>query len=250
MPVWLRIVWARRSASTTALDGLADRSRPWSVPRWTISPPTGFWVSSTRNSSIPPPGSRMTPAVADLAAALGVERRPVEDDLGGALAGQLVELRCRRGRSRRRALRRRRLVAEELVSPARAWIARYSATASAWRSELGLLARPAALALLGEGGLEPGPVDGDAVLGGELDGQVDREAERVVEPERDVAGEHSARPAAGPPRAARRPARSSVSGIERRLEQPRAGVERPGELAPPRARSPPRISSRRSTMCG
>ena len=31
-------------------------------------------------------------AVADLAAALGVERRPIEDDLGGALAGQLVEL--------------------------------------------------------------------------------------------------------------------------------------------------------------
>jgi hypothetical protein len=33
-------------------------------------------------------------AVADLAAALGVERRPIEDDLGGTLAGELVVLRA------------------------------------------------------------------------------------------------------------------------------------------------------------
>ena len=44
--------------------------------------------------------------------------------------------------------------------------------------------------LLGEGVLEPGEIDAHAVLGGELDGQVDRKAERVVEPERDVAGQH------------------------------------------------------------
>ena len=41
-------------------------------------------------------------AVADLAAALGIERRPVEDDLRGAVAGQLVELESRRAGSRPR----------------------------------------------------------------------------------------------------------------------------------------------------
>ena len=45
-------------------------------------------------------------AVADLAAALGVERRPVEDDLGRAVAGQLVELDARRAGSRPRGPRR------------------------------------------------------------------------------------------------------------------------------------------------
>ena len=47
----------------------------------------------------------------------------------------------------------------------------------------------AALALLGERGVEPGAIDAHAVLGRELDRQVDREAVRVVELERDVARE-------------------------------------------------------------
>ena len=61
VPVWLRIVCARRSASTSALTVSPTRSRPWSVPRWTMRPPTGFWVSSTANSAAPPPASRISP---------------------------------------------------------------------------------------------------------------------------------------------------------------------------------------------
>ena len=59
--MWLRMVSARRSASTTASTVSPTRMRPWSVPRWTIRPPTGFWVSVTVNSSLPPPGSRIVP---------------------------------------------------------------------------------------------------------------------------------------------------------------------------------------------
>ena len=89
------------------------RSRPWSVPRWTMRPPTGLCVSSTVNSSLPPPGLADDALVADLAAALGVERRPVEDDLGLAVAGQLVELHPVADDRDDPALGGRRLVAEE-----------------------------------------------------------------------------------------------------------------------------------------
>ena len=117
------------------------------------------------------------------------------------------------------------------MSPARAWIAPYSAASSGVLRELRLRARAAPFALFGEGALEPVAVDGDAVLGRELDGQVDREAVRVVELERDLAGE------------ARRVGRQSVglatddrSALARGdlgdlgLEQLRPGVERPREL--------------------
>ncbi len=65
----------------------------------------------------------------------------------------------------------------------------YSAVASACLESCGLGARAAALALLGEGGLEARAVDRDPVLGGQLHGQVDREAVGVVELERDRAVE-------------------------------------------------------------
>ena len=75
--------------------------------------------------------------VADLAAALGVERRPVEDDLGLAVPGQLVELHPvahdRDARGPRRSSSRSR---GTRVSPARAWIAPYSAASSACCDEL------------------------------------------------------------------------------------------------------------------
>ena len=64
------------------------------------------------------------------------------------------------------------------------------------RGEVGASASPAfvfaaaPLALLRERVLEPGEVRPDAVLGRELDRQVDREAVRVVEPERDRARQH------------------------------------------------------------
>ena len=87
----------------------------------------------------------------------------------------------------------------------------------------------AALALLGERGVEARAIDADAVLGGQLDGQVDREAVRVVEPEGDVAGQPRRvgrqvllAPADDPLRAGQRD--------ERLLELDRAGVEGPREL--------------------
>ena len=104
--------------------------------------------------------------------------------------------------------RRRRLVAQEgaVADPPR--------DAAEERRQLGLAgevlarARAAALALPLEGGLEAVPVDADAVLGRELDGQVDGEAVRVVEPEGGLAVEARsvarARPPAGGPRRAPR----------------------------------------------
>jgi hypothetical protein len=55
--------------------------------------------------------------------------------------------------------------------------------------QLGFAPTATALALLLERDLEPGPVDGHPVLGRQLDGQVDREAVSVVQPERDIAGQ-------------------------------------------------------------
>src|SRR5207253_2657596 len=52
--------------------------------------------------------------------------------------------------------------------------------------KLGLAARAAPLALPGERGVEPRPVDPDAVFGRELDREVDREAERVVQTKREI----------------------------------------------------------------
>ena len=92
VPVWLRIVWARRSASTTASTVSPTRSRPWSVPRMDDQPADGLLGVLDREQRRPAARLAELAAIADLAAALGVERRPVEDDLGRALAGQLVEL--------------------------------------------------------------------------------------------------------------------------------------------------------------
>ena len=93
------------------------------------------------------------------------------------------------------------------MSPVRPWIASYSEVSSACARARPSCPLAAPLALLGERDLEPGAVDAHAVLGGELDGQVDREAVGVVEAERDVAGEDRRVGAAAPPRAARRRAR-------------------------------------------
>ncbi len=89
--------------------------------------------------------------------------------------------------------------------------------------------RSTPLLLLGQGGIEPGAVHGDAVLGGELHGQVDREPVRVVEPERDLAGEPGGiggqvllAPTDDPLGTGQRD--------ERLLQLDRAGIEGPGEL--------------------
>ena len=170
--------------------------------------------------------------VADLAAALGIERRPVEDDLGLAVAGQLVELHAVADDRDDPALRRRRLVAEERrVADARLDGAVQRGQLGVLR-ELGLRAGPRALALFGQGDVEPVAIDPDAVLGGELDGQVDREAVRVVELERDVAGQD--RRIGG-----QRVRLSTDDGVraavgldlrDLRLEQPGPRIERPREL--------------------
>ena len=170
--------------------------------------------------------------VADLAAALGVERRPVEDDLGLAVAGQLVELHAVADDRDDPALRRRRLVAEERrVADARLDGAVQRGELGVLR-ELGLRAGPRPFALLGQGGVEPGAVDPDAVLGGELDGQVDREAVRVVQLEGDIArqdrcirGQRVRLPADDGARAA-----VGLHLRDLRLEQAGPRIERPREL--------------------
>ena len=76
------------------------------------------------------------------------------------------------------------------MSPARRAIESYSAVSSAWRTRSRLGAAAAPLPLRGQRSVEAGPVHPHAVLGGELDRQVDREAVGVVEPERHLAGQH------------------------------------------------------------
>ena len=127
-------------------------------------------------------------AVADLAAALGVERRSVEDDLGGPLARQLAQLQPVSNDRDDASFDRGGLVPDKL-GVARPRLDRLVESAElGMLRELGLLARATPLALLGQGRIEALAIDRDAVLGRELDGEVDRKAEGVVEPEGDVAG--------------------------------------------------------------
>ena len=96
MPVWLRIVWARRSASTSAVDGLADREA--AVERAAMDDqPAGRPLRVGHAEQLAAAARLAQDAVvADLAAALGVERRLVQHDLRLAVPGQLVDTRCRR----------------------------------------------------------------------------------------------------------------------------------------------------------
>ncbi len=95
--------------------------------------------------------------------------------------------------------------------------------------QLGLAAAPASFALLGQGQLEAGSIDRHPVFGRQLDGQVDRKAIRVVEPEGRLAGEERGiggqllgPPADDPLRPGQRD-----QGL---LEVDRPGIEGPGEL--------------------
>ena len=92
--MWLRIVWARRSASTSAVDRLADRGPRRGACRDGRSArrPAAACPSTVKSDARRPAVAELA-AVADLAAALGVERRPVEDDLGlGAGLGAQLDL--------------------------------------------------------------------------------------------------------------------------------------------------------------
>ena len=199
--------------------------------------PATRWTSSTSNSDAtasPPLRRRTAPGVGDLAAALGVERRPVEDELGarGRLGPQLdlghrlerLVLDRRRAGSRRRAPRRSSCRSPGTRSGRCGRAARCTAT-RARPSSRGPPSCPPGCAsrCSASASSKPGEVRPHAVLGGQLDGQVDREAVRVVEPERDVAGQHrrvgaGASPPGGRPRARPRSAGSAP---------PRAGPCRP-----------------------
>ena len=167
--------------------------------------------------------------VADLAAALGVEGRAIEDDLGLAAAGQVAVLRPVAHDRDDAALGGRRLVAEELGVAGPRLDGAVQGSQLGMLRQLGLPAGARAVALFGQGALEPGSVDADAVLGGELDGEVDREAVGVVEPEREVAIELRgvARQVLGAPPDDPLGRRERGEGL---VEVDRPRVERPREL--------------------
>ena len=173
--------------------------------------------------------------VADLAAALGIERRRVEDDLGLAQPGQLVELDPVTHDRDHATLGRGRLVAEE-AGVAGAGLDRLVERAElGLLRELGLLSGAAPLALLGERPVEALAIEPHAVFRGQLDGQVDREAIRVVEPERDVARQDRRVGRAGRRPSGRSPARSSPAagaplraGPSRRRASARTALPRGG----------------------
>ncbi len=157
------------------VDRLADPEPPVKGPAMDDQPaerPLGVVHGEQRR---PATGLAELAAVADLAAALGVERRPIEHDLRLALAGQLVELDAVTDDRDDPALRLRALVAQELR------VARPSVDRAVERGGLGLLgqfrllAAPTPLPLLSKGRLEPLAIDPDPVFGGQLDCQVERE---------------------------------------------------------------------------
>ena len=162
-----------------------------------------------------PVGEHEAPAVGELPAGLGVERRPVQHDLHArALRRRLGDLAVdeqpaqhrlgahlavageggRPGRLEQRAVRGR-------VGPARLA-----------RAAVGLRARPLLLHEPPEARL----VDREPLLGGHLEGEVDREAVRVVQRERAVAGQHAARL----PRSGDRGVEDLGPGAERLEERP------------------------------
>ena len=116
--------------------------------------------------------------VADLAAAFGVERRAVEDHLRFAVAGQLVEFQAVADDPDDPAFGVCRVVAQELAVAGPSVDGAVQGREAGGLRELGLGPGSASVALLGQGTVEPGSVDSDTVLGGELDGQVDRESHR------------------------------------------------------------------------
>ena len=75
-------------ASTTASTVSPTLTRPWSVPRWTIRPADRLLGVGHGEQVAAATRLAEDALVADLAATLGVERRPVEDDLGLAVTGQ------------------------------------------------------------------------------------------------------------------------------------------------------------------
>ena len=176
MPVWLRRMASRRSTSMAAVaswPGSIDALDDARVVAVEAGQPVGGVVDH-RGAGV---GADHA-GVADLAAALGVERRAVEEDRHlVAVAGDDRE---------HGGLGLHLLAADELGG---AVVVEDLLEARAVGVDVALLAR-----LLGAGALllhellEGGEVDADPALGRHLLGDLDREAEGVVELEGDVAG--------------------------------------------------------------
>ena len=187
-----------------------------------------------------PIGRPQHAGVRDLATALRVERRPVQHDLraGGGSRSQLdlghrlerlvLDAVAQDGHDA--AVGGGRLVAQELRGRGARQDLAVARRGEVRLGESGLRMRAAALPLLGEGVLEAGQVRPDAVLRRELDGQVDREAVRVVEPERHLAREDGRVGRKGL-RLAADDARLRRQRDERLLEQADPGLEGAVELA-------------------
>ena len=113
VPVWLRIVCGAPVGVDDRLDRLAD-PQP-AVERAAMDDQAADRLLGVVDREQLAAAARLAEdaLVADLAAALGVERRPVEDDLGLAVAGQLVELHPVADDRDDPSLGGRRLVAEE-----------------------------------------------------------------------------------------------------------------------------------------
>ena len=120
-------------------------------------------------------------AVADLATALGVERRAVEEDLDAGRSSPSLDRRGTHGqdarprRCRRRSRRTRSCrTARRPRGRRRGWRRRRPSGGPPWPAGA---ARAISVS-------KPGDVDGDAALAGDLLGELEREAVRVVEHER------------------------------------------------------------------
>ena len=199
--MWLRIVCARRSASTTASTVSPTRNRP--VERPSMDDQAADRLLRVGDLEQDAPAARLADLalVADLAATLGIERRAIEDELGLAVAGQLVVLHAVADDREDAAVGGRGLVAQERGVAGPGLDRGVQRGQLRVLEEFGLAPGARSVALFRQRTVEPGPVDGHAGLGGELDGQVDREPVRVVQPERRLAVE-SRRIARADPRVA------------------------------------------------
>ncbi len=153
-------------------------------PTWTWRSPSFFSVSVTATITVP---ARIGAGVADLAAQFAIEGRLVGDDqhvlAGTGFVDQLAAL----DQGQHAALGTVGLVAQELGGAV--LVADVEPDALDRSLARALPGGARSLALAGHGGVEAGGIDGTAFGAERVLGEVEREAERVVETEGDLAGE-------------------------------------------------------------